>query len=87
MSGKHRTWSRAQRKALNATTGRILTWARDGVRRQELHPDQAKSVAKYTQAILSARPHRVRQAQADLNVSIPSHLLAEIAAVAGDGIL
>lgn len=87
MSGKHRTWSRAQRKQLNSATGRVLTWARDGVRRRELHPDQAKSVAKYTQAILSARPHRIRQARADLSTSIPSHLMAELVAIAGEGIL
>lgn len=86
-SGKHLTWNRAQKKALNATCGRILTWAKDGVRAGHVDPDHAKHVAKYCQAVLRRRPSLIRKAQSNLSVDIPAHLLTELAVVAGDGIL
>ena len=86
-SGKHLTWSRAQKKALNRTCGRILTWSKDSVRRGEIEADGAKSAAKYCQAVLRRRPVLIRQARSDLSVSIPNHLLLELAEIAGEGIL
>ena len=86
-SGKHLTWDRAQKRSLNRTCGKILTWSKDSVRTGQLSLDDAKGVAKYCQAVLRRRPVLIRHARSDLNVHIPQHLLSELADVAGEGIL